>query len=258
MSSDRLLRLLLPVLLVPSCSVKEDRSACPCALTIELTSLPVRPVVLDVAGEGFSLTEVVHADTVLVLPVPKGELTVSAVGGALAEGDGSIHIPLGEEAPPFYLFYADVSTAASEQVVLPVLLHKQFCTLELLFSGPSGYGPPFEVEVEGPVSGWLPSGEPLVLSSESGASFSRRLLPGSDGRATLRLPRQGDDSLLMHIVFSDRIVRTFALGSYIAASGYDWTAPDLEDLTLRVDISVTSVTVSTDLWSRTEDLEIWI
>ena len=258
MSSDRLLRLLLPVLLVPSCSVKEDRSACPCALTIELTSLPVRPVVLDVAGEGFSLTEVVHADTVLVLPVPKGELTVSAVGGALAEGDGSIHIPLGEEAPPLYLFYADVSTAASEQVVLPVLLHKQFCTLELLFSGPSGYGPPFEVEVEGPVSGWLPSGEPLVLSSESGASFSRRLLPGSDGRATLRLPRQGDDSLLMHIVFSDRIVRTFALGSYIAASGYDWTAPDLEDLTLRVDISVTSVTVSTDLWSRTEDLEIWI
>ena len=62
----------------------------------------------------------------------------------------------------------------------------------------------------------------------------------------------------MHIVFSDQVVRTFALGSYIAASGYDWSAPDLEDLTLHVDISVTSVTISTDLWSRTEDIELFI
>ena len=61
----------------------------------------------------------------------------------------------------------------------------------------------------------------------------------------------------MHIVFSDQVVRTFALGSYIAA-GYDWSAPDLEDLSLQVDISLTSVTISSDLWSRTEDIELWI
>jgi len=250
MSSD-LLRVVLPLLLLPSCSIKEDRAACPCALTVELTGLPVRPVVLGVAGERYSLTEIVQADTVLVLPVPKGEMAVSAVGGALAEGDGSVRIPEGEEAPPLYLFYAEVSTFA-EQVVLPVLLHKQFCGLELLFSGPAGYGPPFEVEVEGAVGGWLPDGSP------SPGPFSRRLLPGPDGRATLRLPRQGDDSLLMHIVFSDRIVRTFALGSYIAASGYDWTTPDLDDLTLRVDISLTSVTFSTDLWSKTEEIDVFI
>ena len=251
MSSDRLLPILASLLLLPSCSVKEDRTACPCALTVELTGLPVRPVVLGVAGEGYSCTEVVHADTVLVLPVPKGELAVSAVGGALAEGDGSVRIPPGEEAPPLYLFYADVSTDA-EQVVLPVTLHKQYCALELVFQGPSGYGPPFEVAVEGTYGGWEADGSPAP------GPFSRRLLPASDGRATLRLPRQGDDSLLMHIVFSDQIVRTFALGSYIAASGYDWTAPDLEDLTLHVDISLTSVTVSTDLWTITEEIEIWI
>ena len=251
MSSDRLLPILASLLLLPSCSVKENRTVCPCALTVELTGLPVRPVVLDVAGEGYSCTEVVHADTVLVLSVPKGELAVSAVGGALAEGDRSVRIPEGEEAPPLYLFYADVSTDA-EQVVLPVTLHKQYCALELVFKGPSGYGPPFEVAVEGACGGWEADGSPAP------GPFSRRLLPASDGRATLRLPRQGDDSLLMHIVFSDQIVRTFALGSYIAASGYDWTAPDLEDLTLHVDISLTSVTVSTDLWSHTEEIELFI
>ena len=251
MSSDRLLPILAMLLLLPSCSVKENRTVCPCALTVELTGLPVRPVVLGVKGEGYSCTEVVHADTVLVLPVPKGEMAVTAVGGALAEGDGSVLIPPGEEAPPLYLFYADVSTDA-EQVVLPVTLHKQYCALELVFKGPAGYGPPFEVAVEGGYGGWESGGRPAP------GPFSRRLLPGADGRATLRLPRQGDDSLLMHIVFSDQIVRTFALGSYIAASGYDWTAHDLEDLTLQVDISVTSVTISTDLWSRTEEIELFI
>ena len=251
MSSDGFLRILVPLLLLSSCSIKENRAECPCALTLELTGLPVRPVVLGVAGEGYSFTEVIHADTVIVLPVPKGELAVSAVGGALAEGDGIVRIPEGEEAPPLYLFHADVSTEA-EQVILPVTLHKQYCTLELLFKGPPGYGPPFEVAVEGFYGGWQPDGSPLT------GAFSRRLLPGSDGRAVLRLPRQGDDSLLMHIVFSDQIVRTFALGSYIAASGYDWSAPDLDDLTLHVDISLTSVTVSTDLWSRTEEIELFI
>ena len=251
MSSDRFLRILLPLLLVPSCSVKENRAACPCSLALELAGLPVRPVFLNVAGEGYSFTGVVHADTLLMLSVPKGEVAVSAVGGALAEGDGSVRIPEGEEAPPLYLFHADVSTDA-EQVVLPVTLHKQYCSLEMLFKGPSGYGPPFEVAVEGSYGGWEPDGSPAP------GAFSRRLLPGSDGRAALRLPRQGDDSLLMHIVFSDQVVRTFALGSYIAASGYDWTAPDLEDLTLSVDISLTSVTLSTDLWTQTEEIELWI
>ena len=251
MFSDRFFRLLLPLLLVPSCSIKEDRTACPCSLTVELTDLPVRPVVLRVTGEGYTMTEVVHADTALVLLVPKGEMAVSAVGGALAEGDGSVRIQEGEDAPPLYLFYADVSTAA-EQVVLPISLHKQYCTIELLFKGPPGYGPPFEVAVEGFYGGWEPDGSPAP------GPFSRRLLPGSDGRATLRLPRQGDDSLLMHIVFSDQVVRTFALGSYMAAAGYDWSAQDLEDLTLQVDISLTSVTISSDMWTRTEDIELWI
>ena len=80
-------------LLFITCSIKENRAACPCALTLELTGLPVSPVVLGVTGEGYSFTEVIHADTILVLPVTKGELAVSVVGGALAEGDGSIRIP---------------------------------------------------------------------------------------------------------------------------------------------------------------------
>lgn len=251
MCSDRAWGLLALTLLLGGCSVKEDRRACPCLLTLEMEGLPVSPVFLDVSGDGFSRTESIYADTVLVLPVPKGDVSVSVTGGALTGADGAVRIPEGEEAPPLYLFHAALD-ADVERITVPVLLRKQFCALELVFSGPSGFGPPFEVEVEGSVDGWLRDGNP------SAGTFRRRVLPDADGRAILRLPRQGDDSLLMHIVFSDRVIRTFALGSYIAASGYDWSAPDLADLTLRVDLSVTSVTLSIDLWSVTEEIEVWI
>lgn len=251
MSSDLLLRLLIPAFLLASCSVKEERTDCPCLLSLDLTGIPVRPIVLDVTGEGYAYTQVVHEDTVVVLPVPKGEVTVSAVGGALSEGDGSIRIPSGEEAPPLYLFHRVIS-ADAEQFILPVRLRKQFCSLELSFSGPPGYGPPFEVEVDGRVDGWESDGSP------SEGDFSHRILPGTDGNAVLRLPRQGDDSLVMHIVFFDQVVRTFALGSYIEAAGYDWNAMDLEDLSLKVDISVTGVALTMDFWGRSEEKEIWI
>ena len=251
MSFDRLLVLAVPALVVLSCSVKENRSACPCTLLLEMYDLPVTPVVLNVEGEGYAHTQIVHADTVLALAVPKGVMSVSAVGGTLPDGDGCVRIPEGEQAPRLMLFHADVPTE-TEQVTLPVLLRKQFCSLELVFSGPPGFGPPFEVEVEGTVDGWFRDGRP------SSGAFSFRLSPGEDGRCTVRLPRQEDDSLLMHVVFADEVIRTFALGTYIAASGYDWSAPDLDDVTLHVDISFTSVTLSTDLWTQTEEIELWI
>ena len=125
MSSEiRLCLLLLPVLLASSCSIKEDRESCPCALALEIRDLPVRPVVVGVAGAGYGFTQVVHADTLLVLPVPKGEISVSVVGGALQEADGSVRIPEGEEAPSLYLFHSDVP-AFDDLVTLPVLLRKQ-------------------------------------------------------------------------------------------------------------------------------------
>lgn len=236
---------------LPSCSVKEDRSGCPCSLTLEVTGLPVRPVDLVVEGRDYRYALDVAADTVLTLPVPKPDVLVSAVAGAVRSADGSVRIPEGWDCPPVWLFARVVGTSA-EETTLRVMPHKAFCRLEMTFSGPPGYGLPFSVEIRGGVDGYLRDGTP------SEGPFSCRLVPSADGGCSVRLPRQVDDSLLMQVVFSDRVVRTFALGGYIAASGYDWTAPDLEDLPLLVDISLTAVTLRTARWSETVPLEILI
>ena len=134
MSSD-LLRVLVPVVLLAGCSVKEDRSACPCTLVLDFSDLPVTPVMLSVEGEGCSVLQIVHADTLMTLSVPRTDLSVSVTGGALPDAAGSVRIPFGEEAPPLYLYHASVPSDA-EQVVLPVYLRKQFCRLTLAFTGP--------------------------------------------------------------------------------------------------------------------------
>ena len=87
--------------------------------------------------------------------------------------------------------------------------------------------------------------------------------PGQAGKTdwTACLPRQRDDSLLLHICDLNAgeetpPLRTFALGHIIAAAGYDWTAPDLEDLTLDLDFAASTLTLGTDRWTRTLSFEI--
>ena len=41
-------------------------------------------------------------------------------------------------------------------------------------------------------------------------------------------------------------------------AGYDWTAPDLEDLSLQLDLSLTAITFRTTLWEKVIPLQIEI
>ena len=75
-----------------------------------------------------------------------------------------------------------------------------------------------------------------------------------------RLPRQAPaDRLLLDIVMEDRVVRTFALGTYIREAGYDWADIDLEDITLHISLSVTHIRFRIGGWSmeRAFSVEIY-
>ena len=246
-------RVLLPVLslifVTASCSVKEDREECPCALYIKLERPPLSPVKVIVES-GFGREEFqAYGDTVVLARPQKGSVTVKAVAGATVNPDGKAEIPYGYDSPPVYLFTTEMDLAEEEADSVKVQLHKHFCSLSIAFNGPPGWGEPYWTEIRGPVDGILWDGTP------TDGPFACRLDIGQ----SVRLPRQRpEQTLLVDITMPDRIVRTFDLGLCLEQAGFRWDSADLEDRTLEIDLSVTALTLRIDSWSTVVPLEIII
>lgn len=236
MSFRRLLGLLL---LLGACSVKEDRSRCPCALELTLTGAPAQ---LRISGDDFQQEWDCPQDTLLQVPVPRRPLLLSALRGAERQGDGSVRIPPGYDSPPVWVDALRLEPEG-ETAAARLCPRKSYCALTVVCDGPPGGGEPYWVELRGGVDGWNADG---TLSE---GPFSCRFVPDAEGRFTVRLPRQQDDSLLMDILFADRRMRTFALGVALSRDGYDWTRPDLEDRTLTLRLTLTDIALASDLWS---------
>lgn len=232
-----------------SCSaIKENRDSCPCTLTVEVSGLPAWPLSLSLNGIDFHEELEVSRDTTLQVMVPKTGVQLLALAGSSLPRDNTIRIPPGFDCPPLYLQTEWIETAGDSARV-KVKLHKHFCTLSLSFDGPPGWGEPYWTEVRGSVDGLSLEGEPQE------GDFTCRLDRGN----SIRLPRQGpEEELWLDIAMPDRIVRSFALGHYMLDAGYDWTAPDLDDLPLQIRLSVTSLTLRTRYWSRVIPLNVEI
>jgi len=235
------------ILATASCSVKEDRESCPCALYITLEHLQLTPVKIVVDSENGEEEFQAYGDTVVLARPHKGIIKVKAVAGATVNPHGKVEIPYGFDSPPAYLFSTEMDITGKEVDSVKVQLHKHFCNLSIAFSGPPGWGEPYWTEVRGPVDGLLWDGTPTE------GQFSCRL----DDGMSVRLPRQyPNQTLLMDITMPDRVVRSFNLGYYLELAGYDWTGADLEDRTLEIDLSVTALTLRIDHWSTVIPLEI--
>ena len=73
------------------------------------------------------------------------------------------------------------------------------------------------------------------------------------------LPRQLPESeLWLDLTTPEGTVRSFALGNYMLDAGYDWTAPDLADLPLQLNLSLTAITLRMGMWETVIPLEIEI
>ena len=236
MANNRLgILAILSIIPLSSCAIiKENRDSCPCNLVVEITGVKNTPATLLVKSlRDSSYVELLRAsrDTLINLYVPRGGVTLSAWSGAHA--DEAVVIPSGSEAPPLYLWHGKVD-ASGDLAYADIKLHKQFCTLSLEVEGPPGWGPPIGTAVRGYASGMTLSGA---------------IIPGyylyKAQTGSIRLPRQKPDSqLLLDIVMEDNIIRTFSLGAYLQKAGYNWTAMDLEDITVHMDLSVSAITFS--------------
>lgn len=268
MPSVPVLILALALAVGNGCSIKEDRSLCPCSLILDFSEVDlsyegmteiritapdgflyydgnaVSGIYYDMAGE--------EAVPVYGAEVPKSMVAVSVTRGVsgLVSGDGGVVIPLGYECPPVFMHHS-VLDAVAERREDRVFLHKDYCRVGIrMLSGDGSY--PFRMTVEGNVNGFYPD------RTVSRGDFSYSFSLDAEGMAEVRVPRQTDNSLVLVISDGDTVLREFALGEFIAEAGYDWTADNLEDIDVSIDYAHSDIAVEVEEWSGSFEYDVVI
>lgn len=234
---------LIALILFAGCSIKEDRTFCPCYVTLQAkvdTDVEVVDWLLkskSYSGRGKLSGWGGWSET---LAVPRGDLSLLAAAGAgdCLRESGEILIPEGFACPPVYLETQELDTRCDD-VVSVIHLHKNYS--ELSIRGVDGEG--LDYELTGDVCGYAQDTRPLEGAFR--ATAERK-----DGACVCRVPRQLAPSLSLSVLCSGRLVQTFRLGEYIERSGYDWTMEDLQDLDIFLDLENSSVEISTSEWRR--------
>lgn len=246
--------------------IKEDRSGCPCLLRMEFVDsdgkLPEGVLIVSIAGESYSRMETVDPSALedpLEFEVPRTGVRVNVwsedAAPMVVDGDGLV-IPFGDDCPPVRMNSLLVDTdceCRSEK--LAVL--KNYCHLTVVMEdADAGY--PYDLSVSGNVDGYGLDGLPrhgrfchylppsASTSSGSGEQLTRDIF----------LPRQSDSSLMLEISENASVLKTFAIGNYIAQSGYDWTREELEDIVVRIDYACTRLEITVGDWKNSYDVDI--
>ena len=236
----------------PGCTVLEDRDLCPALLVLDFPPLEA-PAVLVLGTKAGFRTDLLSAGlTEYRTSVERG--TVSALVRSPADlpfpAGEELRIPEGAECPAL-LLYARTYEIRGEMFRDSVRMHKNYCTLDLQVRSVDG-NLPYSFTVIGNWCGFDPAGRVLP------GPFRCRLLPDGTGCGTLRIPRQGDDSLVLDLVGEDGILRSFALGEYLRESGYDWRAEQLADAQILIDYARTYVSFVIGNWSKILPFDIVI
>jgi len=240
-------------LLTSACSIKEDRTPCPCILTMDLDDLrgghlqdmKTATVAYDCCGEGCFLPGEVPPE--LEVETPKTGVAIAfhslcSEWGRISPGD-SLIIPIGHECPGIYSYLKYLDTEC-EVLRDTVVMHKNFAKIKIV--APAFEGIADSLCVLGDVKGYSISGKPLI------GTFICSKMPDLDNSITVAVPRQVDPSLKLQVRVNKETFRSFAIGWAIVSSGYDWSATELPDITVELDYAATRVSYSTDPWSETQ------
>lgn len=251
------------VALSAACSVKEDRTTCPCILILDFNRVDrdiLDSLSLSVANaDGLLCREVVHGDSYgeeYRIAVPKGRVGVNVYsflekdGYATLDADGAaMVISEGSECPSVYLCSVGIE-ALGETHREEIDMSKNFCRLSIsmVSDGPC----PFILEINGNVSGYGSDGQPM--------DGVFHFVPDTDenGGCCVRIPRQKDCSLMLRLSDEDGVLRDFAIGEYIVEAGYDWTEKDLKDIEVIIDYAKASITFIVAEWEETISFDVII
>lgn len=250
------------LLVVASCSVKEDRRDCPCWLDYHFQECSRQAITVSAWNDGQIFTEPVDIrdyPEFYERTVPKGYVTTTVHSGRtrMAVRRDSLVIAQGYDCDSIFTHH-NLVDCRYEFAHDTVRLHKQYSTVHLKMEKDTPGPYPFRLVVRGNVCGlnYL-TNEPLL------GVFRLPLVEKSDCYYEFRIPRQADDSLVMDIYRGDELIETLEFGrtiaEYMAKEGtFNWNSLDLGDIYIGVDYARTRVTVQIEPWDSEEIPEIVI
>lgn len=245
--SSRVLISFISLIVCAGCSVKENRTLCPCLLSLDFSEVDTAVIwsadIEVAAPDGLVFNDHIDSgdfDDAYTVLVPRRELQLCLWSGRgkSTAGEG-LRIPYGEQCPPVYIHSSSIN-ADCEKLHESVRMRKNHSRVTIHTIGYM----PVKIALVGNVDGYAADGRPSLGNFRCSSDI------GADGICAMVLPRQIDNTLVMELDDGTGVLQRFALGEYIAESGFDWTAPDLEDITIELDFAVTHITLVIQGWEK--------
>lgn len=238
-----------------SCSIKEDRMPCPGRLEIGLDACVslTGGVHLDGWNDGGTLFDKrvdLSRDmgNAAEFSVPKGTFSYCAWFG-LSDLKNDVKqrcysIPFGKECDPLYVSSAAELVMAGEYLRDEVVPHRQHCVMTLVVTGlPQDRMRDLLIGVSSSTAGMRLDD----LSPVQGEFLAIRY-PDESGYLSFTLPRQGFGDLRANLYDNGRVAASYDLTALLDSLGYDWTADDLQDITLEFSVSSASASIIMGPW----------
>lgn len=243
-----------------SCSVKEDRSLCPCYVDMivdEFVRDGFSSGTVAFSSEGFNLREDIalagYVPGGYTAAVPRRVVKAACVCGLDRSriSGNCICVPFGEASDPI-MSYGGSFIPQGDEYVLNAVPHKQFCRMDFQMENPMEDFP-YVFRVRSDCSGL----DIFALDPVRG-NFSAVVYPDSLGAYRSLLLRQSVEAELYLDVLlpSDGpelgLQYTVNLSDALSSAGYDWTKEDLDDICLNVDYAHAEVSVEISEWEGNE------
>lgn len=263
-SKSGIVAVIMAFILLCSCSVKEDRADCPVVLGLDfslvnwerLRDAGLAEISLRVQAGDYGVEQRIGPEQgrgVLEMTVPKSCVEVSVVGedsGLFSFSEG-LEIPLGEECPPLFWHRSVIEEMTKDSSVF-VYLHKDYAEISFELKIKSDLQWDKALRVRSNVSGYLQD------KSLRAGDFIFEPEQTKPACFSVKLPRQSGPEMTLDILENGIAVRSFALGEFLIESGYDWSAPVLEDIVVEVDYTGTEVGFKINQWTKVLSFEIKI
>lgn len=242
-----------------SCSVKEDRTVCPCWLNMDITGCTAHTTELHISAWD---PERIFAENIAVADYPetyertvsRGMVATSAYCGLHESQVSDRHIIIPEGCQSDRLMaHANIIDCDKEFALDSVQLHRQYATVYMSMKGNKNDDERIStMEVRGEVCGI----DFVTLEPVKGR-FRYVVEADYVGVWSFRLPRQLKDSPLLLAPFVEgKFAEELPLHEWIAKSGYSWRDKDLKDIYLDVDYAIGKVSVVIQGWTEGESIDI--